>query len=305
MKKEKIMIRDAWVGGGNVFPAPKNCKNMSLHFSSARAFVDYCENTKPNKGCKVSSNRKGNSSWCDAATYKEAIRQANEGNPKLTASIVAKREEMRIGLLAEQATFKDELLPSGAVPDVPMYLTGEACHMQNFDIEEDKPIIKIAFAGSFNCNIRDETVYNYGAALMNVIDEIESAGIATVQLSVFYASQYDNGRNLTTFPVKIAGEEMIEDDVAFFVASASSFRRLGFRTIESLPNKAMSVSETHSGYGRCTPITNIDFDDWADDFDVLIDLITENKSPSQIREQLIESFRASQSVSSLIVGVGE
>lgn len=300
MKRETIMVRDAWVGDGNTYPASKSTSVQSLHFSSARAYVEYCETTKPHQGCGNSSKRKGSSGWCDTTSYEEAIKFANEGNPKLTAKVVAQRENMKIGLTSDTSTLTNELLPSGALPNIPIYLTGEACHMENFNVSEDKPIIRIAFCGAFNCSVKDKTIYSYGAALMNIIDEIESADIATVELTVFLAMSQEGTPTLVTVPVKMAGEEMILDDMSFFIASASNFRRLGFRIIESQANHKSARRSTDSGYGRVKHTEHIEHDDFLDSFDVVIEEIDSNPSASEIRNILFRRFRSSPHIKELL-----
>ena len=185
-------------------PTPLQNPHRFSRFTSHRLGLMLNTAKQPSliKVAVIHLKEKGSSGWCDTTSYEEAIKFANEGNPKLTAKVVAQRENMKIGLTSDTSTLTNELLPSGALPNIPIYLTGEACHMENFNVSEDKPIIRIAFCGAFNCSVKDKTIYSYGAALMNIIDEIESADIATVELTVFLAMSQEGTPTLVTVPVQ-------------------------------------------------------------------------------------------------------
>jgi len=305
--RETVSVRNAWVSEGNTYPASPKGQDFSIHFSNSSEFMDYVE-ANPAKGSRSGSLDRGGNDWVDSKSFKEALKWGRDGNPKLTAKVLAARESMRIGLIPEEFTMIEELLPSGSVPDISTYLAGEECHMINYNSCQDTPIIKIAFSACFMAGINDETVHNYGAALMNLIDEIESTGAATVQLTT-YGTLFNRFRGFKnkkmgsifwSCEIKRAGEDMNEHEVAMFTSSSSHFRRFGFRLIETYPNREASEAQCSNSYGMKKENSKINHDDFLDEFDVIIPNIEHNESSENIREELHSRFLESEAVSALL-----
>lgn len=302
MKKRTVTVRNQWVSAGNTFPAKPNSTRYSIHFSSAQEFVDYCERTDPwPNGGKSSRKSRESGDWCDSRNWGEAIEYARNGNRKLSDKIIEQCKKMKVDLIADSTTMVDELLTAGALPDVPVYLAGEECHMRNFDSSMDKDIVLIAFPYGYIAEVKSETAYNYGAAMVNIIDEIESTGAATVELTMYFANKMDKGcTTLLTFPLKKAGSELNIDEIGSFIASSGNFRRLGFRSIESVPNQKASEATTGWGYGRTASKSSIDFDDFFDEYDVVIPEINKNKGPEEIKSSLYRSMMKSATIKKIV-----
>ena len=304
MGAKTISIRNHWVSEGNVFPPESNAKRYSLHFSSAGEYLNYCETVKPNTGAGRASIN-GDREFCGTSSYKESVKLAKHGDESLSRRVLDKAKTLQISSETQSSLMASELLPAGALPDIASYLSGSPCYMETPDSLDAKPIIRIAFPYGYLCSVRTSTAELYGSALLNLVDQIEASGVATTEIVMYLGIEGSGLQFIMTFPVKKAGQHLNLDDLAFHVANSGSFRRLGFRVFESTPNIEKGNNLTSSGYGHSLAPDDVsEFDDFFEDFDLVVPTVKGNPRYEDIYKRLISSCLDQPSIKSLIA-IGE
>jgi len=141
-----------------------------------------------------------------------------------------------------------EYAPVGAFPAIPAYAAGVPENM--FVPLEDgaansKPIVRIAVNVVCSAWVEPQDIINRGAAVVALIDKIQSEGQRVELIAFCHIEGRRNDRLIMAVTVKRPEEPIDMDRVAFALAHPSMLRRCFFRVVEFLYPHYLS------GYGRC------------------------------------------------------
>jgi hypothetical protein len=143
---------------------------------------------------------------------------------------------------------------AGELPDIGRFLAGDPAHMKRHGHPKgNKPIVSLLVNICCSGSVTAEQFANYGAAMANVIDQIENSG-RRVELNVAMVTQLSK-RVTVGWTVKQAEDPLDIAAIAFSLAHPAALRRIGFAMIERTPTRPTM------GYGH---VTNVHEEDWSD-----------------------------------------
>lgn len=220
-------------------------------------------------------------SWANGLSYKQAKEIVQNGGywqegTKLLNKINAEYEQaMNLGRGPAI-----ELMPAGFAPDVAEYLSGSPTCMFNQTDDglgvASKPIVKVGVNVSMTSWVSGEYAMNRGAAIMSLIDLLESNGQRCELWSLNRTRSSLGVLDPDTKLEKMCHDVLIKPahriwdpaTVAFMMCHPASLRRIGFRLMEVEPGWERVCSG--GCYGRNLVFDDIeDQDDWDIYFDAL------------------------------------
>lgn len=195
------------------------------------------------------SSIKGTESFTRSRSWEHCIELAERGDKLVTEQVAS---------AAVKVTFEAgptwEYAPVGAFPCIPAYAAGVPEDM--FVPLEDgaansKPIVRIAVNVVCSAFVEPQDIINRGAAVVALIDKIQSEGQRVELIAFCHIEGYRNDRYLMSVTVKRPEEPIDMDRVAFALAHPSMLRRCFFRAIEWLCPYHLS------GYGSCAHFDDV------------------------------------------------
>ena len=228
---------------------------INHRFESLGELLRYTDTT-PAQWQDRSSRTKGGD-WNGSKDWPEALDLAAHGWPE-------GRAKMSQALAMAQAASTFESYPAMSLDVAGGYLlphlaaAGDPfCMVTPAPISErSRPVLRLCVAAAVSAMVNPHEIINYGAALLTIIDALESANFR-VELSLVYALRsHADSKASFTVTVKQAQDILELDRLAFVLASPAMWRRIGFAFIETLPQ------EFESGYGvPRDPDAGKDYDD--------------------------------------------
>lgn len=218
-------------------------------FDSVESFVREAQRGANGEGAawtRARQSKAKNADFSGTASFAEAARLALAGWPEGRARMVKGVEAVASSPAFERAAalFFDV---AGAYPVAALAAAGvPECMVSPAPVSERaRPIVRLAVSGSVSCNFKAEEIFAYGAALLGVIDALESAEFR-VELNVIFPAKAYNGDKLSVaVRVKDAPDALDLDRAAFILAHASTLRRLVFGVMEA----NLSCDVWGGGYG--------------------------------------------------------
>lgn len=126
---------------------------------------------------------------------------------------------------------------AGEYVDPVRFAVGDpSCMVTRRKLKGHKPVVRIVYNGAASAGTSAKEMMNYGAALVNLINRIESSG-RRVELDVMYASEARGHLLIYGWNVKHASDHLDLAAVAFSVAHPGAFRRFGFAMMERTPRE--------------------------------------------------------------------
>jgi hypothetical protein len=204
------------------------------------------------------ASRSGRASFTGTENFQEAVDLCLQGWP-------AGREKMDHALAIarpeRQTQYHRAHDVAGAYPDIMRAIGGDPACMITPKRSEiaAHPVVRVTLDCSNSGIISAEAITNWGAALLSIVDAMETKGYS-VEVNLMLVAKADDGREqyTCTVPFKVAGEALDIDRAAFALAHPSLLRRFIFALIERHGNL---YSNFQTGYGsprRCLPP---DYDD--------------------------------------------
>lgn len=238
----------------------KEKKLSHRDYDSFAEFMDYIEK-EPSKELGKLSSRKNESMfrdrWYGTNSFEEAMTLAREGwkdGLELISNLSAKLERSTSHLVTKPSMQWDV---AGDFADAGLFVTGVPECMGSFvEMEIDKPIVRILMNLSVSCGVGAEAIMRRGAACVALVDALENAGRSceiVVAAGSGYSYDQETWKTMHVVPVKLAGEPLELDRMAFLLAHPSSFRRLFFSAWEHEDKdvrKALGIM-AGGGYGCC------------------------------------------------------
>jgi hypothetical protein len=236
--------------------------NQSYRFDSLYEFATYVKETPQAKGSGNSSHKDSpGNDWDLGVGWDGAVALASTGWSEGREKIQA----LTIQATAEGYANRDNMVYDvvGFRPCVPSYCAGEMEHMMQPAETPDRPMITILANFCASYGIRSNAFYNYGTALLSLINTYESQGVS-VELEGIWAGKKYNGKPFEfVVSAKRCDQPLNLDELAFVFSHPAMLRRLGFKLMET--DKTFN-KETKGGYAsiRKTPTDRADI---AIDFD--------------------------------------
>jgi len=225
-------------------------KKHVFNFDSMDAFVAEARKGAAGSGTAWQAPRQstgGSESFTKTASFDAAARLAitgwEDGRARMVRGVAAVASAPSID--RAPAMFFDV---AGAYPVAALAAAGEPGCMVNFAPVSDRarPVIRIAVSGSVSYMYGADEIFAYGAALLGLVDSLESADFR-VELTVIFPAKASGGESKLAMGVMIKrAEDGIDlDRAAFALAHASTLRRLVFGVMEAnLPSSVWG-----GGYG--------------------------------------------------------
>jgi hypothetical protein len=188
-------------------------------------------------------------SFTRSLSWEHCIELAEQGD-KLTTEQVASA--------AVKVTFEAgptwEYAPVGAFPCIPAYAAGVPEDMfvpLDDGAANSKPIVRIAVNVVCSAWVDAQDIINRGAAVVALIDKIQSEGQRVELIAFCHIGGRRNDRIIASVTVKRPEEPIDMDRVAFALAHPSMLRRCFFRVVEFLYPYHLD------GYGRCAHFDDV------------------------------------------------
>jgi len=208
----------------------------NFRFESLGALLQHVK-TAPQNWTDRSSQREGDSGWSGSKTFEDALDLAAHGWPE-------GRAKMGAAVAAANASTAFASCPAlsldvaGAYPLPHLAAAGDVfCMVTPAPISErSRPVLRLCVAGAVSAMVNATDIVNYGAALLTIVDALESADYR-VELTIVSAIRSMGGDQEASFTVTVkqAQDVLDLDRLAFVLASPAMWRRLGFAVIETMP----------------------------------------------------------------------
>lgn len=213
---------------------------------------------EPKSSWKERSSRDtGKEEWSGTKNFEEAIEIARSGWPEG----VVKLEQIvdAYNKLSKWTVDKTRHLDvGGTYPNVPVYLGGDpACMFNDGDLNKGiKPVMHIVVNRGYSWLVPIQRVFNFGAAIMVCIDQIETIGtrveldVATANIGDLFGPVTERPVWTTMTTVKKAQEYIEKNRMAYALAHPGYSRNLKYSILEQIDKYEEPF---HWGYGK--PIT--------------------------------------------------
>lgn len=217
-----------------------------IQFESLSEMVTWIRDTPRawRQSSSVSSGR--GRDWDLGAGYEGALKLAQEGWEEGIKNIAA------LAMVVPNNTITTkEYSVAGDFPDVPRYLAGDPFNMVKRGKQRvPKPAITIVVNTVASAAVNARDMANYGAAIVALVDRLESRGIRVELLGCVCYDSLQRGKATIAWTIKRAEDHLDLASVAFSLAHPACFRRLSFGVVERSARELETMS-----YGRCGSVT--------------------------------------------------
>ena len=170
------------------------------------------------------------SDWDDSVGYDGALRLARDGWEQGVRNLSALAAAVPNDIVVSRA-----YSVAGEMPDVPRYLAGDPYNMvHRRRAATPKPAMRIVINAVASAGVTAAEFMNYGAAMVALVDRLESRRVRVELTACFTISLRNNTANIY-WTVKRAEDQLDLSAVAFSLGHPAMLRRLGFAAMERLP----------------------------------------------------------------------
>lgn len=218
-------------------------------------------------------------------TLDDAVRMARfgwaEGRENLSHAIaVARPERITAASVTRDVAGDYPLIPAAVAGDPMNMMTRRRSHVAA------TPVVRIDYNGTVHGGIDAKCIVNRGAALLSIVDAMESRGYSC-ELRIIFKVRGDDQRLRVAITYKQAGEPLDIDRAAFALIHPATLRRFFLGCIEQFPKFEANFSPRNGrGYGVPDPTP------WDDDpASVFVDGATDDDySPENARRRMGRIF---------------
>lgn len=237
--------------------------DAEFNFKSWGEFVDKAENGKSDMSVVDRASRETDTwmqDWFGTKKFSEAVDLGHKGWSEGAKRVKSKLEVLQ-GHLPSRVMRREMAMAQvgpGTI-DMQRYIMGHPePYMVWNEYEEvsndaNGKVISIVFSIAASAGVSTDSMFNKGVVICALTDLLERSGYR-VELTLTMSTKlgYDNGINIRV-RVKEASDVLDLDRVAFALAHAACFRRLGFSVLEQAPEEARRANNIYKsgGYGRC------------------------------------------------------
>lgn len=210
----------------------KDPELLVRHYDSMLDMVDHIRAAPRQWRNQHSWSEPASLGWDGAVGYDGALRLAYDGWPEGVRQIHALARLVHSGQLPTRG-----FDVAGEFPDVPRALGGDPRNMVTRGCRAaPKPVVTIAVGLQMSAGTTGKLAMNYGAALVGLIDRLESQGVR-IELHATAAIEYGSAQVSVALCLKQAGDALDQSAIAFAIAHPAMFRRLMFAAWERTPSK--------------------------------------------------------------------
>lgn len=193
--------------------------------------------------CEDGSERIDHDGWSGCGTWQDALDYAVKGHPVARAAI----ESVAVKVTSAPEPLWDTA-PVGAFPCIPAHAAGvpeDMFAMSELAPPVQSPIVRIVVNMSASASVDPKHIVNRGAAVVTLIDRIQSAG-RRVELIAVKHGYWRKDKYVWSVTVKRPEEPIDMDRVGLCFATPIMLRRFFFRVMEFI------VPEPVGGYSYST-----------------------------------------------------
>lgn len=237
----------------------------TMEFLSWGSFVDKAEQGHSTMTMDRRSSYKKEegrySDWYKTPNMQEALRLAREGWPEGVKLMLRKMDIIQSQIPLKQlvkAMVMQQVGP-GTI-DMNRYKMGHPQPWVTWQPQDDSTqgqgkVVTILYNITASAGVSTDAMFEKGATICILTDLLEKAG-RRVEIKLVMATKYYHGKGITTkIMVKKASDPLDADRLAFALAHASCFRRLGFSIWEQSPESYLKALDIGGTYGRCHDIS--------------------------------------------------
>lgn len=201
-----------------------------------------------------SSRDVGKAQWAGTDTFEEAVELARLGWPK--GVVLLDQIADHYHQLSKWTVDKTRHLDvAGTYPIVPIFLGGDpACMVNDGELNRGvKPMMHIVVNRGYSWLTTPERIFNFGAALMVCIDQIETIGprveltVATANMGDLFGQVQERPVWVTMTTIKRPQEHIEKNRLAYALAHPAYSRRLKYSLLEQVDSYEQPF---HWGYGK-------------------------------------------------------
>jgi hypothetical protein len=205
-------------------------KIIKTNFHSLKDLLDLVDKKDPIWLRELESRKKGGRDWRGTDSWEETMNLVKygwpEGRKNLTKAINIFIQEQRYSLNPFLS-----LDVCGAFPNVPRYVAGDPTHMFNYvrEIKGSVKVINLIAYVTSSASVSGQEKINWGAALVSIIDNLETTGYSINMLWVSASKPsrgYDGPNVILSYDLKPAGTYLDYDKLSFWLINPSTLRRI-------------------------------------------------------------------------------
>jgi hypothetical protein len=223
-------------------PIESYTKNqIKVQYADTHELLHHLETTPTVWPLEKAASRKVNPdySWTLGVGYDEAVRMLHDGWEEGVQKVTALAQPVpNANRFVEKPDF------AGERPDIQRYLAGDMRSMiRRGAARKPKPTMSIVVSIGANCNVKARSMWNYGAAMVSLIDRLESKGVR-VEVQALWVTETNTARTCLSVGLKRAEDALDISTLAFSLSHPAMLRRLMFASLERTRQPYDSV------YGR-------------------------------------------------------
>lgn len=208
-------------------------RRNKYQFDDLVEIVDYVKRT-PRVWGQEASRSNYERSWTLGVGWEQSLRMARDGWEEGIRNIYALAATVPNNVVRTR-----EMDVAGDYPDVPRYLAGDPFNMVRRGKERvPKPSMTIVSSIGANCNVTGKQIANFGAAIVALVDRLESKGVRVELIGVWRSTNLRDGSSFCfSWTVKNPEDHLDLAAVAFGLGHPAMLRRLGFAVMERSPKQ--------------------------------------------------------------------
>lgn len=204
------------------------------------------------------SRDEGKEEWTGTQNFDEAVYLARVGWPEGVIKLDQIADHYH--QLSKWTVDKSRSLDvAGTYPIVPIFLGGDpACMVNDGEMNRGlKPMMQLVVNRGYSWLTTPERIFNFGAAIMVCIDQIETIGprielvVATANMGDLFGGVQERPVWVTMTTIKRAQEHVEKNRLAYALAHPAYSRRLKYSILEQIDNYEEPF---HWGYGKPIPL---------------------------------------------------
>lgn len=224
----------------------ENGDQVFRNFRDVSEMLKYFEREEERIKNKYSHSDSENPEWAGTRTWREAETLAKFGVPELGLEIQKQSRKMASKIITKLKPSTDTTFDKiGQAINVGLYLSGEPdCWVNNLAENGKEKYSCLVISGGFLMNAAQKEIENRGIAAAALALSMEAIGIST-EIRIVWPNVW-KGRIMAGFTFKEPSQPFSINQLAFFLAHPSGFRRIGFAALETLPQKYTGSGGNHA-----------------------------------------------------------
>jgi len=225
---------------------------FEIEFENFMEVAEYCDNDGNSHSCTYTRSDFCRDSFDEAVKmltsgWKDGVKEIDKLSTRITRTIPTK----------DDFAYEIEHDVVGDYIDMGRYMTGEPECFGRIDILPlPKETINILVNMAVAWHIKQDIIYNRGAAITTLIEKLRRRYHVTLQFMHYaersYGANPNNVKSIKMIFNMDLDNEFSRDLIAFYSANSAFVRRIAFRIMEKITKQ-----QECGGYGTCVPYKDI------------------------------------------------